>query len=103
MNDKISYRKLLRIVVIGVLLYCGIQNYMLILKFLGHAFHMIFPFVLGGAIAFIINVPFIFLFSSKYSIIFYIMVSILFYIVVYGLIIVSNKRRKTYFNDLQWL
>lgn len=57
MNDKISYRKLLRIVVIGVLLYCGIQNYMLILRFLGYAFHMIFPFVLGGAIAFIINVP----------------------------------------------
>lgn len=57
MNDRISYRKLLRIVVIGVLLYCSIQNYMLILNFLGHAFHMIFPFVLGGAIAFIINVP----------------------------------------------
>ena len=57
MKDKIAYKKMLRIVIIGVLLYCGIQNYMLILKFLGYTFHMVFPFVLGGAIAFIINVP----------------------------------------------
>ena len=63
--------------------------------------HLFISFVIIF-IAFIINVPFIFLFSSKYSIIFYIMVSILFYIVVYGLIIVSNKRRKTYFNTGDW-
>ena len=57
MNENHSYRKTLRIVILGILLYCGIQNYMLVLKIIGSAFHLIFPFVLGGAIAFIINVP----------------------------------------------
>lgn len=57
MNENQSYKKNLRIVVLGILLYCGIQNYLLVLKILGYAFHLIFPFVLGGAIAFVINVP----------------------------------------------
>lgn len=57
MNKELTYKSLLKIVVIGILVYCGIQNYPLVLSILTNFFNLIFPFLLGGAIAFIINVP----------------------------------------------
>ncbi len=57
MEKELNYKSLLRIVVCGILLYCGIQNYPLILNILAKLLHLVFPFLLGGAIAFIINVP----------------------------------------------
>lgn len=56
-KQDITSKSLLRIVIAGILLYCGIQNYTLILQLLSYVFRLIFPFALGGAIAFIINVP----------------------------------------------
>lgn len=60
MNDKkkeLTYKSLLKIVVIGVLLYCGIQKYKIVFGILARALDVIFPFILGGIIAFVINVP----------------------------------------------
>lgn len=57
MNKEISSKSLLRIVIIGILVYCGIQNYTLVLRILAKCFNLVFPFVLGSIIAFIIKVP----------------------------------------------
>ena len=57
MNKEISSKSLLRIVIIGILVYCGIQNYTLVLRILAKGFNLVFPFVLGSVIAFIIKVP----------------------------------------------
>ena len=57
MKKEWSEKSLLKIVIIGILLYCGIQNYMIIWHFLEKILNLVFPFILGGAIAFIINVP----------------------------------------------
>lgn len=57
MNKELNYKSLLKIVVIGILVYCGIQNYPIILGILAKLLSLLFPFILGGAIAFIINVP----------------------------------------------
>lgn len=57
MNKDIQYKSILKIVVIGILIYCGIEHYSIVLGALGSFFSLIFPFILGGAIAFIINVP----------------------------------------------
>lgn len=57
MNAPITYKKLVWLVVIAIVLYCGLTNYTLVLRILGYVANLIFPFALGGAIAFIINVP----------------------------------------------
>lgn len=57
MSTELNYKSLLKIVIIGILLYCCIQNHTIILGLFAHIFHLIFPFILGGTIAFIINVP----------------------------------------------
>lgn len=57
MSKELNSKSLLKIVVIGIVLYCGIQHYAILLKALLYLFQLVFPFLLGGAIAFIINVP----------------------------------------------
>lgn len=57
MNKEQNYKPLLRIVVIGVLLYCSIQKYKVVLAILARVLDLAFPFLLGGIIAFIFNVP----------------------------------------------
>ena len=57
MNKELDYKGLLRIVIITIILYCSIQHYEVLLKLLLYLFQLLFPFLLGGAIAFIINVP----------------------------------------------
>lgn len=57
MDQKLVFKNTLIIVVIGILLFCGIQNYTVIFKLLEFIIHLVFPFILGGAIAFILNVP----------------------------------------------
>lgn len=46
-----------RLIIIGVLLYWGLDHYKLFLEILGYITDMIKPFLLGGIIAFILNVP----------------------------------------------
>ncbi len=57
MEEKTHFKQLVVVVVIGVLLYCGIQNYKLFTTLLSYLINLIFPFILGGIIAFIVNVP----------------------------------------------
>lgn len=57
MNQQLTYKSLLKIVICGVLLYCGIQEYKIVFGVIGEFLNIIFPFVLGGIIAFVINVP----------------------------------------------
>ncbi len=55
--NKNNIKKLLGLITFTVLLYVGLQNLVLVLGALYFVFNLIFPFVLGAAIAFIINVP----------------------------------------------
>lgn len=52
-----SSNKLLFTVFAGILFYVGLQNIPGILKWFGWIMGLIFPFILGSAIAFIMNVP----------------------------------------------
>lgn len=52
-NDK----NILLIIFAGILFYVGIQNLSGIISAIGWVLSLIFPFILGGAIAFIFNVP----------------------------------------------
>lgn len=55
--NKNNIKKLLGLITFTILLYVGLQNLVLVLGALYFVFNLIFPFVLGAAIAFIINVP----------------------------------------------
>ena len=50
-------RTLLLIITFAILLYWGVEHLETILGVLGKGIGIIFPFLLGGAIAFVINVP----------------------------------------------
>lgn len=57
MDSKKSFQNTLLLIITGILVYCAIQNYLLVFKLFGYVFNLLFPFLLGGVIAFIINVP----------------------------------------------
>lgn len=55
--NKNNIMKLIGLITFTVLLYVGLQNLFLVLRAVYFVFNLVFPFVLGAAIAFIINVP----------------------------------------------
>ncbi len=55
--DQRMAKKLLGIVAFGVLLYWGLQNLQLLGNILGGTFSLLAPFLLGGCMAFVLNVP----------------------------------------------
>ncbi len=55
--DKKSARSLMTIVAFGVLLYWGLQNLKLLGNLLGWIIALLAPFLLGGCLAFVLNVP----------------------------------------------
>ena len=57
MENKQQYKAILRIVIIGILLYSALQHYTLVLDILAQCLNLFFPFLLGAAIAFVLNVP----------------------------------------------
>lgn len=57
MDSKKSFQNTLLLIIIGIVVYCAIQNYAVVFKLLGYIINLLFPFLLGGVIAFIINVP----------------------------------------------
>lgn len=57
MNKSQDYKSTLKIVLLGVLLYCGIQHFNVVLAIGARLFDLVFPFVIGAIIAFIINLP----------------------------------------------
>ena len=65
-NDKKQFSNLLKVVLIGILAFWGINNFNVISGFIDNIFKIIFPFILGGALAFILNIPMSF-FEKKLS------------------------------------
>ncbi|MDF2543577.1 MAG: family transporter [Herbinix sp.] len=55
--NKSNIKKLLGIITFAILLYVGLQNLNLVMNNIAAVFGLIFPFLLGAAIAFILNVP----------------------------------------------
>ncbi|WP_415521577.1 AI-2E family transporter [Clostridium sp.] len=55
--NRKDIQKILEIVVIAILLFWGLQNLSKISFFLGGIFKILFPFLMGFCIAFILNVP----------------------------------------------
>lgn len=56
-RTKLQYKNTLKLLTFGIILYCMLQNYRVVLKAVGYLFNLIFPFLIGGIIAFITNVP----------------------------------------------
>ena len=50
-------KKAMLLITFAVLLYLGVRNLDIVFRYAGAAWTLVFPFVLGGAIAFILNVP----------------------------------------------
>lgn len=55
--SKQTKKHLIQILVIGILLYCGLEHFDVILNFINFLIGLLMPFLIGGAIAFILNVP----------------------------------------------
>ncbi len=55
--NKDNIKKILGLITFAILLYVGLQNLVLVIGAVYFIFNLIFPLVLGAAIAFVINVP----------------------------------------------
>lgn len=69
LDDK-SVKQLRRLILFTIVILIALWNYAIIFEWIRFAFGIIFPFLLGGAIAFVLNVPMTFLeekiFHNKY-------------------------------------
>lgn len=62
MNEKRDYsRSIFKVVLFAVIAYFGINYYGVITNFIGDILDVLYPFILGGSLAFIINIPMSFL------------------------------------------
>lgn len=52
-----NMKKIMYLITFAVLLYVGVQNLGIVLNFIGVIWGLLLPFILGGAIAFVLNVP----------------------------------------------
>lgn len=55
--SKENVKKIILILSAVVLLYCALEHLSAVIAAVGYVFSLIFPFLLGGAIAFVLNVP----------------------------------------------
>ena len=55
--SKENVKKIILILSAVVLLYCGLEHLSAVIAAVGYVISLIFPFLLGGAIAFVLNVP----------------------------------------------
>lgn len=55
--EKRDFKKLFQLVLFAILLYWLINNLNLIGNFINKSIEIMFPFILGGALAFILNIP----------------------------------------------
>lgn len=65
-SEKKDLRNLLKVIIIAIVIYWGINNFGIIGTVFGKIIEIIFPFILGGALAFILNIPMTF-FENKLS------------------------------------
>ncbi len=59
--DNKSIKQLRQLILFTIVILIALWNYAIIFEWIGFAFGIIFPFLLGGAIAFVLNVPMNFL------------------------------------------
>ena len=59
--DKKQMKSIMLLILFTVMLYVGLQNIDVVLGVLGTVIGLVFPFILGGGIAFVLNVPMSFL------------------------------------------
>ena len=59
--SQVTFRKIRGLILFTILILVGLWNYERVLEVLKFIWGLVIPFVLGGAIAFIINVPMSFL------------------------------------------
>ena len=59
--SQVTFKKIRGLILFTILILVGLWKYEIVLGILGSVWGIIFPFALGGAIAFIINVPMSFL------------------------------------------
>lgn len=68
--DKETMKKLRELILFTIIILIALANYLLIFQAIRFVFGIIFPFLLGGAIAFVLNVPMSFfeelIFGNKY-------------------------------------
>ena len=57
MKQEIDYKKILGIVIIGIILYLGLKNFATVWEGISAVLGIISPFILGACLAFIINIP----------------------------------------------
>lgn len=57
MKQEIDYKKILGIVIIGIVLYLGLKNFGTVWEGISAVLGIISPFILGACLAFIINMP----------------------------------------------
>ena len=55
--NKENMKKIRWLIAFSVLLYLGVQNLDVVLKYVKIVWGLLLPFVLGGAMAFVLNVP----------------------------------------------
>lgn len=55
--NKETIKKIIGILFAGIVFYCGLQNLPVVLSALKYVIGIFLPFLLGGAIAFILNIP----------------------------------------------
>ena len=65
--DRENMRKIRQLILFTIIVLIALWNYAIILDAVGYALGIIFPFILGGGIAFVLNVPM----SSIEELIFY--------------------------------
>ena len=59
--NKENMKKIRWLIAFAVLLYLGVQNFSVVLKYVKIFWGLVLPFVIGGAMAFVLNVPMAFL------------------------------------------
>ena len=59
--DKENMRKMKELILFTIIILIALWNYNILFEWIGFAFGIIFPFLLGGGIAFVLNVPMKFL------------------------------------------
>ncbi|MCM1053383.1 MAG: AI-2E family transporter [Ruminococcus sp.] len=55
--EKKDFKKWVSLIVIAALAFCIANNYIILVNFINKVIHIFFPFILGGAIAFVLNIP----------------------------------------------
>ncbi len=65
--NKENMRKIRELIVFIAIVVVGIWNYEVVFEALGYVLNIVFPFIVGGAIAFVLNVPLSFIQKKLFS------------------------------------